>query len=126
MSLLLTNMIRCFRVKSKEERSKIVHLVRGRKIGDEVAENKGQEAREYTMRGHLHVAELIRVCRKGIPLNSGVRDGSAPTFLDPVWDDVPTDENKRRAMSDSESDSKEEEGDLLALEGTGGDADMDE
>uniref|UniRef100_M1DIP7 Putative plant transposon protein domain-containing protein n=1 Tax=Solanum tuberosum TaxID=4113 RepID=M1DIP7_SOLTU len=52
--------------------------------------------------------------------------GLGPTFLEPVWDDVPTDEDKRRTMSDSESDSDADEGDLLALEGTGGDADMDE
>ncbi|KAH0714807.1 hypothetical protein KY284_007712 [Solanum tuberosum] len=41
-------------------------------------------------------------------------------------DDVPTNEDKRRTMSDSESDSEVDEGDLLAIEGTGGDADMDE
>uniref|UniRef100_M1DA43 Uncharacterized protein n=1 Tax=Solanum tuberosum TaxID=4113 RepID=M1DA43_SOLTU len=139
MSLLLTNMIRCFRVKSKEERAKIGHLVRGQKIEDEVTEKKGQEAGEYTTREHLGVAELIRVCRKGITLNSGVRDGSAsrrdhveallglgPAFLELIWDDVPTDEDKRRTMSDNESDSEAAEGDLLALEGTGGDANMDE
>ncbi|KAG5611385.1 hypothetical protein H5410_022666, partial [Solanum commersonii] len=50
---------------------------RGRKIEDEVAEKKGQEPGEYTMREHLCVAELIGVCRKGISLNSGVHDGSA-------------------------------------------------
>ncbi|KAG5577037.1 hypothetical protein H5410_057171 [Solanum commersonii] len=31
--------------------------------------------------------------------------GLGPAFLEPVWDDVPTDEDKRRTMSDSESDS---------------------
>jgi len=76
MSLLLTNMIRCFRVKSKEERAKIGHLVRGRKIEAKVAEKKGQEAGEYPTREHLRVAELISVCRKRIPLNSGLCDGA--------------------------------------------------
>uniref|UniRef100_M1DFI2 Uncharacterized protein n=1 Tax=Solanum tuberosum TaxID=4113 RepID=M1DFI2_SOLTU len=52
--------------------------------------------------------------------------GLGPAFLEPVWDDVPTDEDKGRTMSDSESNSEAEEGDLLALEGTSGDADMDE
>ncbi|KAG5577146.1 hypothetical protein H5410_057280, partial [Solanum commersonii] len=43
----------------------------------EVAKKKGQEAREYTTREHLRIAELIRGCKKGIPLNSGVRNESA-------------------------------------------------
>ncbi|KAG5620144.1 hypothetical protein H5410_005362 [Solanum commersonii] len=77
MSILLTNMIRCFRVKSIEERAKIGHLVRGRKIEDEVSKKKGQEVGEYTTREHLHVTEPKCICRNGIPLNSGVRDGSA-------------------------------------------------
>ncbi|KAG5570514.1 hypothetical protein H5410_060280 [Solanum commersonii] len=47
------------------------------KIEDKVVEKKGQEAGEYTTREHLRVAELIRICKKGIPLNSGVHDGSA-------------------------------------------------
>ncbi|KAH0669227.1 hypothetical protein KY285_023387 [Solanum tuberosum] len=66
-------------MKSKGERAKIGHLVRGRKIKDEVVEKKGREAGECTMRErtHLRVAELIHVCRKGTPLNSGVCDGSA-------------------------------------------------
>uniref|UniRef100_M1DQL3 Putative plant transposon protein domain-containing protein n=1 Tax=Solanum tuberosum TaxID=4113 RepID=M1DQL3_SOLTU len=62
------------------------------------------------------------------PLNEQAEEllGLGRAFIEPVWDDVPTDEDKRRTMSDSESDSKEEEGDLLAIEGTGGDVDMDE
>ncbi|KAG5605289.1 hypothetical protein H5410_026781 [Solanum commersonii] len=40
--------------------------------------------------------------------------------------DVPTDKDKWRTMFYSESDSDADEGDLLALEGIGGDADMDE
>ncbi|KAG5606674.1 hypothetical protein H5410_028166 [Solanum commersonii] len=43
-----------------------------------------------------------------------------------VWDDAPTDEDKRRTMSDSEFDPDANEGDLLALEGTDSDVDMDE
>ncbi|KAH0693290.1 hypothetical protein KY285_020387 [Solanum tuberosum] len=31
--------------------------------------------------------------------------GLGPAFLEPVWDDIPTDEDKRRTMSNSESDS---------------------
>ncbi|KAG5620254.1 hypothetical protein H5410_005472 [Solanum commersonii] len=77
MSLLLTNMIRSIRVKNKEERAKIGYLDRGRKIEDEVAEKKGQEAGEYTPMKHLRVADLKHVCRKGIPLNSGVCNGRA-------------------------------------------------
>ncbi|KAG5581074.1 hypothetical protein H5410_051701 [Solanum commersonii] len=46
--------------------------------------------------------------------------GLKPAFLEPVWDDVPIDEDKRRTMSDSEFDSDVEESDHLALEGTGG------
>ncbi|KAG5619740.1 hypothetical protein H5410_004958 [Solanum commersonii] len=62
------------------------------------------------------------------PLNeyAEVLLGLELAFLEPVFDDVPTDEDKRRTMSDSEFDSDEEEGDLLALEGTNGDANMDE
>ncbi|KAH0761031.1 hypothetical protein KY290_017104 [Solanum tuberosum] len=52
--------------------------------------------------------------------------GLGRAFIEPVWDDVPTDEDKRRTMSDSESDSEADEGDLLAIEGTGGNANMDE
>ncbi|WMV54972.1 hypothetical protein MTR67_048357 [Solanum verrucosum] len=52
-------------------------------------------------------------------------EGLGPAFLEPVWDDVPTDEDKQRTMSDSESDSDVEEGDLWALEGTDGDDGMD-
>ncbi|KAH0722277.1 hypothetical protein KY289_005323 [Solanum tuberosum] len=60
-------MIRCFRVKNKEERAKIGHLIRGRKI----------EAGEYATRENIRVAEPLRVGRDGIPLNRGVRDGGA-------------------------------------------------
>lgn len=61
------------------------------------------------------------------PLNEHAKSmlGLGPEFLESVWDDVPTNEDKRRTTSDSESDSDFEEGDLLALEDTGGDADMD-
>jgi len=52
--------------------------------------------------------------------------GLGPAFLEPVWDDIPTDEDKRRTMSDNESNSDAEDGDLLGLEGTIDDADMDE
>jgi len=52
--------------------------------------------------------------------------GLGRAFIEPVWDDVPTDEDKRRTVSDSESDSEADEGDLLAIEGTGGNANMDE
>ncbi|KAH0712429.1 hypothetical protein KY289_008388 [Solanum tuberosum] len=52
--------------------------------------------------------------------------GLGRAFIEPVWDDVPTDEDKRRTMSDSESDSEADEVDLLAIEGTGGNANMDE
>ncbi|KAG5592144.1 hypothetical protein H5410_042658 [Solanum commersonii] len=52
--------------------------------------------------------------------------GLGRAFIKPVWDDVPTNEDKRQTMSDSESDSEAEEDDLLALEGTNGDVDMDE
>ncbi|KAH0715229.1 hypothetical protein KY284_008134 [Solanum tuberosum] len=52
--------------------------------------------------------------------------GLGRAFIEPVWDDVPTDEDKRRTMSDSESDSEAEEGDLLAFQGIGGDADINE
>uniref|UniRef100_M1DGC2 Uncharacterized protein n=1 Tax=Solanum tuberosum TaxID=4113 RepID=M1DGC2_SOLTU len=46
--------------------------------------------------------------------------------LEPVWDDVPTDEDKRRIMSNNESDYADEEGELYALEGTECDDGMDE
>ncbi|KAG5620255.1 hypothetical protein H5410_005473 [Solanum commersonii] len=52
--------------------------------------------------------------------------GLGLTFIKPIWDDVLTDEHKRRTMLDSESNSEAELGDLLALEGTNGDADIDE
>uniref|UniRef100_M1DPT3 Uncharacterized protein n=1 Tax=Solanum tuberosum TaxID=4113 RepID=M1DPT3_SOLTU len=84
MSLLLTNMIRCFRVKSKEERAKIGYLVRGWKIEDEVAEKKGQEAREYTTREHIRVAELIRVCRKEFHLTVECEMGARREEVSPV------------------------------------------
>lgn len=37
-------------------------------------------------------------------------------FMEPVWNDILTDEDKMRTMSNSESDSDTEEGDLLAFE----------
>ncbi|KAG5605046.1 hypothetical protein H5410_026538 [Solanum commersonii] len=46
-------------------------------VGERRSKNEGREAGECTTREHLRVAELIRVCRKGTPLNSGVHDGSA-------------------------------------------------
>ena len=49
-----------------------------------------------------------------------------PTNLEQVWDDVPTDEDKRRTISDNEFDSDVEEGDLLTFEGINGEASMDE
>lgn len=51
--------------------------------------------------------------------------GLGPEYFEPVWDDIPTDENKRWISSDSESNSADEKGDLLALEDTGGDAGID-
>nr|XP_025885648.1 uncharacterized protein LOC104646294 isoform X2 [Solanum lycopersicum] len=62
-------------VKIKEERAKIGHLDRGKKIEDKVAEEKGQEFREYTKRVHLRVADLKLVCKKETPLNNGVLVG---------------------------------------------------
>ncbi|KAG5586874.1 hypothetical protein H5410_047308 [Solanum commersonii] len=43
-----------------------------------------------------------------------------------INDDAPIDKDKRRTMSDSESDSANEKGELYALEGTGYDDGMDE
>lgn len=43
-----------------------------------------------------------------------------------MWNDVATDEDNRRTASDSEFNSDAEEGELLALEGTDDDTDMDE
>lgn len=42
MSIPPINMIRCFKMKNKEERAEIGHLDRGSQIEDDVAENKGQ------------------------------------------------------------------------------------
>ncbi|KAG5620145.1 hypothetical protein H5410_005363 [Solanum commersonii] len=50
-------MIMARMVKSIEERAKKGHLVRGRKIEDEVSEKKCQEAGEHTTREHLRIAE---------------------------------------------------------------------
>ncbi|KAH0768967.1 hypothetical protein KY290_012948 [Solanum tuberosum] len=71
--------------------------------------------------------QLDKIATK-YPLNEHAEAllGLGPAFLEPVWDDVPTDEDKRRTVLDSEFDSDAEEGDLLALEGTNGDANMDE
>ncbi|KAG5605227.1 hypothetical protein H5410_026719 [Solanum commersonii] len=54
------------------------------------------------------------------PLNEHAKAmlGLVPEFLEPVWEDVSTDVDKRRTMSDSESDSGKEEGEPLAIEGT--------
>ncbi|KAG5605047.1 hypothetical protein H5410_026539 [Solanum commersonii] len=41
--------------------------------------------------------------------------GLGPAFLEPVWDDVLTDEDKWQTMSDSESDFEADEDDLLDL-----------
>lgn len=51
--------------------------------------------------------------------------GLGPDFFELVWDDVSIDEDKWRASLDSESDSAEEEGDLLAYEVANGDAKME-
>ena len=64
-------MIIYFTIKSKVDRAKIRHLDRGQNKKIKL-QKKGQKAREYTTREHLRVAELIRACRRGIPLNSGV------------------------------------------------------
>lgn len=50
--------------------------------------------------------------------------GLRPEFLDLVWDDVTKNEDKRRTASDSQYDFDVEEGDLLSLENSSGDADM--
>lgn len=44
---------------------------------NEVSEKRGQEARKYTTREHIRIVELIHICRKGIPISSGVCDGNA-------------------------------------------------
>ncbi|KAG5610947.1 hypothetical protein H5410_022228 [Solanum commersonii] len=85
----------------------------------------------------LHFIEVTRdrVClayalMKDLSINVGAVLKSsmqkANVHREAVWDDVPTDEDKRRTMSDSEFDSDAEKGDILALEGTDDDADMDE
>lgn len=49
-----------------------------------------------------------------------------PTILEQVWDDVPTDEDKRHTISDNEFDSDVEVGDLLTFKGIDGEPNMDE
>ncbi|KAG5619932.1 hypothetical protein H5410_005150 [Solanum commersonii] len=62
------------------------------------------------------------------PLNEHAKAvlGLGPEFLEPIWDDVPTDEDKMRTISVIESDFEEEEAELLALAGIRGDDGMDE
>ncbi|KAG5580476.1 hypothetical protein H5410_051103 [Solanum commersonii] len=52
------------------------------------------------------------------PLNEHVEAllGLWPTFLEPVWDDVPTDEGKRQTMSDNEFECDAEEGQKIEAE----------
>ncbi|KAG5620326.1 hypothetical protein H5410_005544 [Solanum commersonii] len=74
----------------------------------------------------LSTEERLDEIASRYPLNEHAEAllGLEPSFVEAVWDDVPIDEDKRRTMSDSESDSDAEEGDLLALEGTNDDVDM--
>uniref|UniRef100_M1DFJ3 Uncharacterized protein n=1 Tax=Solanum tuberosum TaxID=4113 RepID=M1DFJ3_SOLTU len=73
-----------------------------------------------------HGVELSDIERR-YPLNEHAKAmlGLVPEFLEPVWDDVPTNVDKRRTMSDSESDF-DEEGEPLAIEGTAVDDGIDE
>ncbi|KAH0695893.1 hypothetical protein KY289_013375 [Solanum tuberosum] len=62
------------------------------------------------------------------PLNEHAKVvlGLGPEILEPIWDDVPTDKDKMRTMSDIESNFEKEEAELLALAGIIGDDGMDE
>lgn len=51
--------------------------------------------------------------------------GLGPKLLEPVLDDIPTYEDRRRTTSDSLSNSDVEDGDFLALQDVSGDADID-
>lgn len=69
--------------------------------------------------------QLDKVASK-YPLNEHVMTmlGLGHAYFETVWDDVPTDEDKIRSMSDSESHSAVDERELIALEETKDDADM--
>lgn len=49
----------------------------GRKVEEEVAEKKGQEAGNFAIAEHLLAAEAFNPCREGTPYNRAVRDREA-------------------------------------------------